>query len=165
SGNWGQQHSGVNYHFIRYADVLLMAAEAAVETNDLTKALGYVNQVRERALNSTTIKATDGVTDAANYDIGLYQPGDFGSQDMARTAVRMERRLELGMEGHRLFDLRRWGNMPQVMNDYVDNESRTIPNFGPKTSQVESKHNLFPVPVGAIDQSSGTLGQNPDWGS
>jgi hypothetical protein len=164
SGNWGQQHSGVNYHFIRYADVLLMAAEAAVETSDLTKALGYVNQVRQRALDSTPIKDEEG-DDAANYDIGLYAPGDFGSQDQARVAVRLERRLELGMEGHRLFDLRRWGVHAQVMNEYIDNESRTIPNFGPKASTVEAKHSLFPVPVGAIDQSSGTLQQNPLWGS
>ena len=163
AGNWGQQHSGINYHFIRYADVLLMAAEAAVETNDLTKALGYVNQVRSRALDSTPIKAADG-SDAANYDIGLYAPGDFGSQDQARKAVRHERRLELGMEGHRLFDLRRWNVLAQTVNDYVANEIRTIPNFGPKfQGPAANKHNLFPVPVSSIDQSSGTLQQNPEW--
>ena len=53
TGGWGEQRSGVNYHIIRYADVLLMAAEAAVETNDLTTALDYVNQVRNRAKNMT----------------------------------------------------------------------------------------------------------------
>jgi hypothetical protein len=163
AGGWGEQRSGINYHFIRYADVLLMAAEAAVETNDLTTALGYVNQVRQRAIDSTPIKTLDGSADAANYDIGLYQPGDFGSQDQARKAVRMERRLELAMEGHRLFDLRRWNVLVDTMTEYVGNEVRTIPNFGPKFAGAANKHNLFPVPVGAIDQSSGTLQQNPEW--
>lgn len=162
AGGWGEQRSGINYHFIRYADVLLMAAEAAVETNDLATALDYVNQVRARAINSSTIKAADG-SDAANYEIALY--ASLGSQDEARKAVRMERRLELGMEGHRLFDLRRWNVLEQTINDYVGNEARTIPNFGPKFKGAANKHNLFPVPIGAIDQSSGTLGQNPEWGS
>jgi hypothetical protein len=162
AGGWGEQRSGINYHFIRYADVLLMAAEAAVETNDLATALDYVNQVRQRAINSTTIKAADG-SDAANYDIALYP--NFGSQDEARKAVRMERRLELGMEGHRLFDLRRWNILAETINTYVENEKRTIPNFGPKFKGAANKHNLFPVPVNAIDQSSGTLSQNPEWGS
>jgi hypothetical protein len=162
AGGWGEQRSGINYHFIRYADVLLMAAEAAVETNDLATALDYVNQVRQRAINSTPIKAADG-SDAANYDIALY--ANFGSQDEARKAVRMERRLELGMEGHRLFDLRRWNILAETINTYVENEERTIPNFGPKFKGAANKHNLFPVPVNAIDQSSGSLSQNPEWGS
>jgi len=161
AGGWGEQRSGINYHFIRYADVLLMAAEAAVETNDLATALDYVNQVRTRAINSTTIKTMDGSADAANYEIAVYPA--FASQDEARKAVRMERRLELAMEGHRLFDLRRWNVLVPTMTEYVDNEKRTIPNFGPKFMGAASKHNLFPVPVGAIDQSSGTLQQNPEW--
>ena len=139
-----------------------LCTEGCVETNDLTTALTYVNQVRARALDSTPIKAADG-SDAANYDIALYTPGDFGSQDQARKAVRMERRLELGMEGHRLFDLRRWNVLVETMTEYVGNEARTIPNFGPKFAGAANKHNLFPVPVGAIDQSSGTLQQNPEW--
>ncbi len=160
AGNWGEQRSGINYHFIRYADVLLMAAEAAAETGATDKTLTYVNQVRQRAINSATKKAANG-SDAANYEISLY--GSFTSTDEAIKAVRMERRLELTMEGQRLFDLRRWGNLPATMNDYIDNEARTIPNIGPKWQGASSKHNLFPVPVAAIDQSSGTLSQNPDW--
>ncbi len=102
-------------------------------------------------------------SDAANYDIALYP--NFASQDEARKAVRFERRLELAMEGHRLFDLRRWDVLVPTMTKYVESEARTIPNFGPKFKGAASKHNLFPVPVNAIDQSSGTLSQNPDWGS
>jgi len=77
--------------------------------------------------------------------------------------VRFERRLELGMEGHRLFDIRRYDNGISIMNDYFANEARTIPNFGTKAKPFMAKHLLFPIPVGAIDQSANILTQNPLW--
>ena len=157
TGSWGQQSSGINYYIIRYADVLLMAAEAAVETNDLTKALTYVNLVRNRAKNSTYVKDASG-NDAANYKIEPY--ASFTGQDMARKAVRMERRLELGMEGHRLFDLRRWGNSKDVLNAYITNESRVIPNFAGKSKAYQDKYDVLPIPISAIDLSGGILEQN-----
>lgn len=161
TGGWGQQLSGINYHIMRYADILLMAAEAAVETGDLGTALTNVNLVRERAKNSTYVQAVDGSGDAANYVIELY--GSFGSADEARKAVRFERRLELGMEGHRMFDLRRWGNAKETMMTYFENEARTIGNFGTKVSAYEDKHNIFPIPLTAIDLSGGALSQNPGY--
>jgi len=161
TGPWGQQLSGVNYHILRYADVLLMAAEAAVETGDLTTALEYVNMVRDRAKNSTYMQAVDGSGDAANYVIEPY--ASFSDQDMARKAVRFERRIELGMEGHRLFDLRRWNVGKEVMNTYFGNEARTITNFGEKVGEYEDKHNLYPIPLNAIDLSGGSLSQNPGY--
>ena len=87
----------------------------------------------------------------------------FADQAFARKAVRHERRLELGMEGNRLFDIRRWGNGVQVINDYIANESRTIANFGPKTNPYEAKHDLLPIPLNAIDLSGGVLTQNPGY--
>ena len=158
SGGWGEQLTGINYHIMRYADVLLMAAEAAVESGDEEKARGYVNKVRQRALNSTTIKATDG-SDAANYDIGLYNSSWVGAQSAARTAVRTERRLEFGMEGHRSFDLRRWGVAETVMNNYITRESQTITSFA-KGQTYQGKHNMFPIPLSAIDGSGGVISQN-----
>tara|TARA_B110000261_G_scaffold91605_1_gene104174 strand:- start:237 stop:1946 length:1710 start_codon:yes stop_codon:yes gene_type:complete len=158
SGGWGEQLTGINYHIMRYADVLLMAAEAAVESGDEEKARGYVNKVRQRALNSTTIKATDG-SDAANYDIGLYNSSWVGAQSAARTAVRTERRLEFGMEGHRSFDLRRWGVAETVMNNYITRESQTITSFA-KGQAYQGKHNMFPIPLSAIDGSGGVISQN-----
>ena len=159
TGPWGQQLSGVNYHVLRFADVLLMAAEAAVETGDLGTALTYVNMVRERAKNSQYLQAVDGSGDAANYLIEPY--ASFSDQATARKAVRFERRVELGMEGHRMFDLRRWGVAKEVMNTYFDNEARTIPNFGEKVNPFEDKHNLYPIPLTAIDLSGNALSQNP----
>ena len=157
-GGWGQQLSGINYHIIRYADVILMAAEAAIELGDLEKGRAYINQIRERAKNMTYIKAADG-SDAANYQIELYnQP--WVDQAAARIAVRTERRLELGMEGHRFFDLQRWGIAENVINNYIKRESATIIPFG-KGHSFESKHNLFPIPLSAIDGSGWVLAQNP----
>lgn len=161
TGAWGQQHSGINYHIMRYADLLLMAAEVAVENNDLPRALGYVNQVRNRAKDMTYVKeeVSDGVfEDAANYEIEPYV--SFPDQAFARAAVRFERRLELAMEGHRLFDLRRWGVAPDVINTYVTNEARTIENFGGKAETYTPNMDLMPIPINAIDLSGGVLEQN-----
>ncbi len=161
TGGWGQQHSGINYHIIRFADVLLMGAEAAAETNDIATALMWVNMVRDRAKNMTYVQNEAGDADAANYQVEPYAA--FADQAFARKAVRFERRLELGMEGHRLFDLRRWGNGMQVMNAYFTNETRTITNFGGKTNAYEAKHDLLPIPLDAIDLSGGILTQNPGY--
>ena len=151
TGGWGEQRSGINYHFMRYSDVLLMAAEAAVETGNTTKAMGYVNQVRNRAKGSTPPDSQP------TYVIEPYP--SFGSADYARKAVRFERRLELGMEGHRLFDLRRWGNSASVMNTYFAKESEVVTSFA-RGQSYQGKHDLFPIPIVAIDQSQGVITQN-----
>jgi len=161
TGAWGQQHSGINYNVIRFADVLLMAAEAAAETNDLATALDYVNQVRNRAAGMTVVMNEAGDAPAANYQIAPYPA--FADQAFAIKAVRHERRLELGMEGHRLFDLRRWGNSEAIMNAYIMNETRTIPTLAGKFAPYSAKHDLLPIPITAIDLSGGVLEQNPGW--
>ena len=151
TGGWGEQRSGINYHFMRYADVLLMAAEAAIETGNLAKGLDYVNQGRNRAKNMTVADA------GPTYKVEPYP--SFASADFARKAVRHERRIELGMEGHRLFDLRRWGNAKSVMNTYFAKESTVITSFA-RGQSYQDKHDLFPIPIVAIDESQGVLVQN-----
>lgn len=162
TGGWGSDWSGINYNIMRFADVLLFTAEAAIEksTPDLAIALEYVNRVRNRAKNSTAVQAVDASGPAANYVIEPY--GAFASQDFARKAVRFERRLELSMEGHRLFDLRRWGVAVEVMSAYIQNEAEDIhaSDYG-RFGTYSDKHNLFPIPINAIDQSGGVLTQNP----
>lgn len=160
TGGWGEQRSGINYHIMRFSDVLLMAAEAAAETGNLAKALDYTNQVRTRAKNSTYVQDGAG-NNAANYVIEPY--ASFATKEFAIKAVRMERRLELAMEGQRLFDLRRWGNSAEVLNEYTQNEARTITNFGSKAGTYQSKHDLLPIPLQAIDLSGGILTQNPGY--
>jgi len=163
TGGWGQQHSGINYNVMRFADVLLMGAEAAAEVGgaEIPNALAWVNLVRNRAKNMTYVQNTDGTGPAANYVVEPY--ADFADQDFAIKAVRHERRLELGMEGHRLFDLRRWGNAETIMNNYIANEARTINRIADKFAPYSSKHDLLPIPITAIDISAGVLTQNPGW--
>tara|TARA_R110000765_G_scaffold2912_1_gene9055 strand:+ start:10524 stop:12215 length:1692 start_codon:yes stop_codon:yes gene_type:complete len=161
TGGWGQQSAGINYDILRFADVLLMAAEAAAQTNDLGIAVQYVDRIRLRAKNMTYIKTEDGTADAANYIIETYV--SFPDQAFAVKAVKHERRLELSMEGKRLFDLRRYGTFVSVMREYITNEARTIPNFGEKAREVQDAFELFPIPINAIDLSGGVLNQNPGY--
>jgi starch-binding outer membrane protein, SusD/RagB family len=175
-----------NYTMIRFADVLLWAAEVEVEVGSLSQAEAYVNLVRARAANPEgwVKKYIDdqnplaGFTDvpAANYVIGLYA-GQFeqGGKDFAREAVRFERKLEFAMEGHRFFDLQRYndqqpGYMSDVLNAYILHET-SIPGYNfeyMKNAQfVQGKNELFPIPQSQIDLSmekgSPTLVQNPGY--
>lgn len=146
-----------NYRAIRFADILLMRAEVAVEENDLATALKIVNQVRTRAGNVVVLDAAG--KPAANYLVKTYPA--FGSQEYARKAVRFERRLELAMEGHRHFDLVRWGTADVVLNAYLTKESkkRTYLNG---TTFVKGKSEYFPIPQAQIDiMGAGILKQNP----
>ncbi len=160
TGGWGEQRSGINYHIMRYADVLLMSAEckAALGADDL--GLAYVNEVRARAKDMTYVKNAGGA-DAANYSIEEY--GSFSGADHAMKAIRFERRLEFGCEGQRLFDLRRWGVAKEVITEYIANEARTITPFGVAANPYQDKHDLAPIPLGAIDLSGGALSQNPGY--
>ena len=154
---------GNNHHIIRYADVLLMAAESAIEIGQLQKGREYVNKVRNRAKKSPRVQG--GMGDrynspySPNYVINTYD-SPWTDISIARKAVRHERRVELGMEGHRLFDLRRWKNYEDVMNAYITNEGRTIRTLVSKAGQAQNKHNRFPIPSDAINKSYGVLTQN-----
>lgn len=146
-----------NYRAIRFSDILLMRAEIAVEENDLAKALDIVNQIRLRAGNKV-VTMNDG-TPAANYLVKPYPA--FPSQEYARKAVRFERRVELAMEGHRFFDLVRWGVADQVLNDYlaVEREKRTYLNGA---VFIKGKNEYFPIPQTQIDiMGANVLKQNP----
>ncbi len=146
-----------NYRAVRFADVLLMRAEIAVEENDLATALTIVNQIRDRADN-VVVTLPDG-TPAANYKVGLYT--SFPSQEYARKAVQFERRLEFGMEGHRFFDLVRWGNAAEVLNAYLAKESQRRTYLNGATFE-KGKDEYFPIPQTQIDiVGSNVLKQNP----
>ena len=154
------RNNGVNYNMMRYADLLLMAAEAEIEVGTLDKAFEYVNMIRMRAQTGERLQA-DGA-DAANYVIEPYTTA-FADKDFATKAVRFERRIELGMEGHRFFDLARWGVSKEVLDAYYTNEGRTIPNFGAKVAPFDPAHVVFPIPTAAMDLSEGNLTQNPGY--
>ena len=160
---WTSGVTANNYTLIRFADVLLWAAEAEVEVGSLAQAVIYVNMVRQRASNPAGfVKKADG-TNAANYNIGNYVA--FIDQASARKAVRFERKLELAMEGHRFFDLARWGETVSTLQAYINYES-TLRSYL-KGVTVKTTSNYFPIPQAQIDQSStagkSTLTQNPGY--
>lgn len=157
---WTPGYTTINYNIIRYADVLLMAAETEVEVGDLEKARGYVNQVRARAANPAVyVKGADGKP-AANYQIGLYTT-PWTNQATAREAVRFERKLELSGEGHRFFDLVRWGVADKVINAFFAYESTKLPGTYAGAKFTPNKNEYMPIPQQQIDlQGTDVLKQN-----
>ena len=148
--SWTDGYSTINYNIIRFADVLLMAAEAEVEVGSLDKARQYVNQVRARAANPAVfVTGTDGKP-AANYVIGQYTTA-FASQADARTAVQFERKLELSGEAHRFFDLVRWGIADKVVNAYLGYESTKLPGTFTGAKFTAGKNEYQPIPQQQID--------------
>jgi tetratricopeptide (TPR) repeat protein len=157
---WTSGVVALNYNIIRFADVLLMAAEAEVELGSLERAKELVNRVRARAADpGGWVKKSDG-TPAANYKVGLYTA--FPSPDYARNAVRFERRLELAMEGHRFFDLVRWGIAAETLNAYIAREKGRRTYLANATFTA-NRNEFFPIPQGEIDITQGALEQNPGY--
>ena len=95
---------------------------------------------------------------AANYVVEPYP--SFADAADALKKIKYERRIELAMEGHRFFDLTRWGEAETVINTYVANEERTIAGME-NVNTFEAKHYRLPIPINAIDLSGGILSQNP----
>jgi hypothetical protein len=175
---WSPGATANNINLIRYADVLLWAAEVEIELadGDLEKARGYVNQVRTRAMNPDGFVHTyidnnnpgqgNTNTPAANYKIGIYtQP--WTDRSFALKALQYERMLELGLEGHRFFDLVRWGIAFESIEAYWQHEKirRTYLGMGNFTS---GKNEYFPIPQQQIDLSEDADGipkmtQNPGY--
>ncbi len=181
------QLNSVHIHLFRYADLLLMLAEADIEQGNLAEALTLVNQVRTRAAvtaqgcgeagaaakyasctghTELAVPITSPTITWATYRIANYPA--FPDQAYARNAVRAERRIELAMEGQRLFDLRRWGQAyaASTINAFVTTE-KTRRNWLTGAETFGQRHMLFPIPQTQIDLSKvgGTpkLTQNAGW--
>ena len=202
--NPSQWAPGTSYNIpiIRFADVLLMAAEAEIEAGSLGQALQYINRVRARAADpagwirnefneefafavvdsqaemlalditsgswvvrndtgTTFVYLGGGTTDIANwneytvpnYEISLYN--DLGSQAQARAIVRFERKLELALEGHRFFDLNRWGIAQTEINRFMDYEGAFFPaSYLNEGRFSTNKNEYFPIPQRQIDLST-----------
>ncbi len=145
-----------NNIIIRYADVLLMRAEAMIEKGDYAAALPLINQVRNRAKVSTGL-----IGFATNLNIQAYVDGVncVWSQDFARQALRWERRLEFAMEGSRFFDLVRWGITDSVMNSYYLREASVRIHYQ-GAQFTKNKNEYVPVPIQQINFSKGVYQQN-----
>ncbi len=138
--------SPMNYRLVRASDVLLLYAEAALESGkDLAGAKWALEEVRKRARNCSA--------DPANTLPAFPGYGYADTTDGLRQAIRHERRVELGMEGHRWFDLVRWGIAYEVLDkdqgSYGKNESAEaraeMANF------IKGKNELFPIPAEEIN--------------
>lgn len=154
--------NALNFYIIRYADVLLWRAEAAIETGDLETGRTYINTVRNRAKNSEYVKTLDGTKAAANYKVDTY-PTPFQSKDDAIRTLRTERRLEMAHEGIRFFDLVRWGVADQVINTYLDKE-KTFRSHLQNAHFTKGVNEYFPIPQSMIDIcGEEVIKQNPGY--
>ena len=170
-----------NYHAIRFADVMLWYAEALIETGDHQAAGQYINQVRTRAANwylkaadpadmsATTsewkfedkVNGKTGADAAGNYRIGLYPESQFATKEGALAALRMERHIELGMEGHRWFDLARWGIASSELTKFISFEQQYQARYAP--SVYLNDWIMMPIPQQQIVTMEGLLVQNSTW--
>ncbi|MCI0919948.1 RagB/SusD family nutrient uptake outer membrane protein [Sphingobacterium rhinopitheci] len=132
----GNDNSPVNRVYIRYADVLLWKAEALIRDQQVAEGVKLINKIRQRARGeNTNILADHSVL-----------------ENDASTAIKwlqQERRVELGLECHRLSDLRRWG-IAKI----------TLSTLG---KPFEDKHMLYPIPQAEVDKTVGKISQNPDY--
>lgn len=150
---WGA--SGLNFCLIRYSDIVLLKAEALIEQNkQLDEARTLINDVRKKAQRSIDGNYTPQDLDPfnANYNVGLY-PSEGWTQEYARKAVRMERRLELAMEGNRWFDLLRWNTAVSTVNAYMQSEKRYHTYYA--GNSISEDELYFPVPYEEVNNSNG----------
>jgi hypothetical protein len=167
--SWTNGFTANNYPLIRFADVLLLAAEAEVETGGLEKAREYVNLIRTRASNPAGFVGpanNDGLASPANYQIKTYTAA-WTDAAVARKAVRFERRLELAMEGHRFSDLTRWGQGVTELNTYAVKEAALGYGQIKGSTYKAGKSEYLPLPQTQIDKSvkdgKSVLTQNPGY--
>ncbi|MBT1685942.1 RagB/SusD family nutrient uptake outer membrane protein [Dawidia soli] len=157
--------TAINLNVIRFADVLLMAAEVEAQLGNYNIAQGYVNQVRARAADPQNFvyeyidasKPLDGytTTPAATYEIAEYPAGAFtaGGREFSLKAIYFERKLELAMEGHRFFDLVRWEIAEDALTAFFTYES-TITTDIQGGKFIAGKNEHFPIPQRQIDLST-----------
>lgn len=170
NSTWTPGYTAINYTIIRFADVLLMAAEAEYEVGSPEKAREYVNYVRARAANPAGF-VMDGAVPAANYVINEY-PGVWAKDAATLEKIRFERKLELSGEGHRFYDLARWSGtygapqsdyIDKVLNAYLTYEAPKIPSGSISGTSFTSPQDRFlPLPQGQIDLlGADVIKQNP----
>ncbi len=153
--------SSMNTVLIRYADLELFKAEALIELNQGDLGLSIINALRARAAASTANLNTNPHAAAVFlYDVKPYPP--FADQATARKALRNERRLEMGLEGFRFFDLVRWGIAKQTLDRYFADESLRRP-YLIAASFAAGRDEYLPIPQVQINLSGGVYVQNPGY--
>ncbi len=153
----------MNDYVLRYTDVMLMRAEALIELGCLQEARTIINDIRQRAKNSIK-KHIEYAADQC--DIALYPESYFQDKETARKCLRWERRLEMGMEGSRFFDLRRWGIASETLNNYFKSEAKDVydgQNYAEYYKDAHftpGKNEFWPVPYNQLYYIPGLYTQN-----
>ena len=149
--------SSMNRIVFRYADVLLMRAEAYAQLGQTDQAITLVNQLRSRAATSTQMISSY----PNSYGVKMYISNYRGSysKDQAVKIVKMERRLEMGMESERFFDLVRWGDAATVLNKYFSEEISSCAIYS-AAHFTANKDEYLPIPFSQISASNGHYTQN-----
>lgn len=155
-GWWG---SPMNHIVLRYADVLLMRAEALIQLNDgrIDEAISLINRLRTRAAQSTTMIANYESDYGVHFSIQPYS-GTY-TQEEALKILKFERRVELAMECDRFFDLVRWGEADKVLNKYYAEETNDCAVYS-NASFTKNKNEYLPIPFAQISASNGHYSQN-----
>lgn len=160
----GWQFNSMNKKMIRYDDVLLWKAEILIQLDREMEALPLINQIRSRAANSRIrlIQADNQPT--MNYHIATYKPGVncTWTKDYAWQALVWENRLEFACEGHRFFDLQRWGILEKTMNAYFAIERTRFPWFN-SARFTAGRDEYFPISQPQMEYSKGNYTQNPGY--
>ena len=151
---WG---TPMNRIVFRYADVLLERAEAYAQLNETGEAIKLVNKIRLRAKQSTGMIANYPSDYGVKFNISTYN-GSY-SQEEALKIVKMERRLEMGMESERFFDLVRWGEAEKVLNKYFAEEANNCSIYGDAHFTAD-KNEYLPIPFSQVAASDGHYTQN-----
>ena len=151
---WG---TPMNRIVFRYADVLLERAEAYAQLNEAGEAIKLVNEIRKRAKQSTGMIANYPSDYGVKFNISTYN-GTY-SQEEALKIVKMERRLEMGMESERFFDLVRWGEAEKVLNKYFAEETNNCSIYGDAHFTAD-KNEYLPIPFSQVAASDGHYTQN-----
>jgi len=175
------QLNSVNIHLLRYADVLLLLAEAEAQTGDLTNSMIHTNLVRTRAAakaqgpGTSTANIAVPINDPsitwAKYVINPYPASYFVDNATALKTVQTERRLELAMEGQRFFDLKRWGIMPATIAAYINGvgggNEKSRRGYLPSAELPGARHDNFPIPTVQVELSKvdgqARVPQNTGW--
>ena len=151
---WG---TPMNRIVFRYADVLLERAEAYAQLNETGEAIKLVNKIRLRAKQSTGMIANYPSDYGVKFNISTYN-GSYRQED-ALKIVKMERRLEMGMESERFFDLVRWGEAEKVLNKYFAEETNNCSIYG-EAHFTANKNEYLPIPFSQVAASDGHYTQN-----
>ena len=157
------QAFAMNDYVLRYTDVMLMRAEALIETGKLEEARSIINDIRQRAKNSID-KHIGYAKDQC--EIALYPASYFQTKEQARQCLQWERRLELAMENGRYFDLRRWGIASKTLNQFFEKEKdvmydgQTYAQYYKDAHFTPGKNEYFPLPYIQLYYVPGLYTQN-----